>query len=166
MPPWAAMIRCALNTMFVPPAMHHPLDSRHGGFHGVVQLGPGGGEGADQVLVGGAVPDALSGGCPGLGGRRAGELVARTEGRALRVEEDDPHVPVVLCDVELVPQLVAQRRGDRVVLLGAAQREAAHCAIVGGPNRSPHRAECRDGLSSHTCKSMREVRGAPVRLEP
>ena len=152
--------------MFVPPAMHHPWTAAMVGLTESCSLA--------QVAANGPIrcwSAALSHTRAPVAARAWAvvapvELVARTERRALGVEEDDPHVPVALRGVELVPQLVAQRRGDRVVLLGAAQREPAHRAIVGGPNCSPHRAECRDGRSSRTSKSSREVRAAPVRLDP
>ena len=135
------------------------LDGRHGRFDGVVQLGPRCRERADEVLVGGAVPRPSGVCCTGLGGRRAGQLVAGAEGRTLGIQQDDAHVPVVLGDVELVPELVAQRRRDRVVLLGPAQREAAHRAVVGCPNRSPHGAECRDAVRRPSSVSKLARRG-------
>ena len=132
--------------MFVPPAMHQPCTAATVGLVESWSLAHVAANGP-MTCWSAALSHTRSArsAVAGLGRGRPVEPVAGAERRALGVEQDHPDVAVALGVVERVAQLVAQLGRDRVVRVGAAQRQPPHRALVahsdrvaGHPATQPH----------------------------
>src|SRR5438132_517551 len=128
------MMMSAQSTMSVPPPMHQPwtADGRLGR---VPELHVGVDEARDHAQIGDGVPHAPALSLFGLRLGRPVEAVARAEGGALGAEQDDADGGVGVGLVDRGRQLVAQRRGDRVVLAGPCQHDRAHAGLGLGADR-------------------------------
>ncbi len=113
------------------PALHR----RDGRLGRVPELHVGVDEARDHAEIGDRVPHAPAFSLLGLRLGRPVEAVARAEGGTLGAEQDDTDGGVGVGLVDGGPQLVAQRRGDRVVLGGPRQHDRAHAGLGLRPQR-------------------------------
>ncbi len=92
----------------------------------------------------------------GLGVGAPVQVVAGTERRALRVEQDHTDVGVPLGSVDRSAEFVAQLRRDRVVALGSAECESSHVSVRLDADGLGHAASSR-GLRRPANGSWRTV---------
>ena len=130
------------------------VDRRDGRLADLVQPGERLGEPADHAEVGHRVPDPVASLL--LGGLRRGrpvEAVAAAERRSLGTEQHHADGGIAVRVVERRDEVVAQLRGDGVVLVGTAQHEVPDRAVVLDSDRRHvrtlrgHRAQLRSSSS-------------------